>query len=531
MRTFGPHMRALASLLVVLGWMIAPAVAHARPAPDVVVTDAGAVRGIGNSQYRQFQGIPYAAPPVGPLRWRPPVAPAPWDGVRDATRPGPDCPQGTGGNEDCLYLNVWAPVDIPARLPVLVWIHGGSLSMGSGAQYGAEKFLTKGDGPLLVVTINYRLGTLGYLADKSLEEPNGDVGNYGFMDQQLALDWVHRNIAAFGGDPDQVTIAGESAGGQSVCTQLAAPGSDGLYRAAIMQSGPCMWWKTKAQAESAGADAVAKLGCAETPSPADCLRALPVERILAVNDQVGGTVGTPFLPESPWDRASGAKLPPVPVIYGANHDERALWTYLQYGIPVTGHPLTPGGYRQALTTALADQGNGFRVPADQIDAVTAQYPLSDYPQPVEALTRAWSDLTSCLIAREGPMLARRGPAYVYEFADPNPPAPPSPFPLGAFHAGELAYLWNLGGTPVIGLAIDSLMMTEEQRALSDQMVRYWSRFVIAGTPDPADLPAMPERSTNTLMSLRPNTSGPIQVDAFNTDHRCDFWSRVIRMPY
>ena len=212
----------------------------------VVRTSMGLMRGMVAADYRLFQGIPYALPPVGPLRWLPPQPAAKWSGTLDASKPGPQCMQDTGPDphvgkptsENCLTVNVWTPPrgrDTGKR-PVMVWIHGGGFVTGSGDIYHARWLAAKGH--IVVVTINYRLGALGFLAHPSLGPP-GDVGNYGLADQQAALRWVRDHIADFGGDTRKVTIAGESAGGMSVCDHLVAPGSVGLFRAAIIQSAPC----------------------------------------------------------------------------------------------------------------------------------------------------------------------------------------------------------------------------------------------------------------------------------------------------
>jgi para-nitrobenzyl esterase len=208
--------------------------------PTVVRTDDGPVRGLLAGDHRTFEGTPYAAPPVGPLRWASPRRPTPWTAPLPATRPGSPCAQ-TGGfpgdppsdTEDCLYLNVTTPARTDGRkLPVMVWIHGDGFYQSFGGIYGAELLATKGD--VVVVTFNYRLGAFGFLAHPAL-----DSGNFGLEDQQAALRWVRRNAAAFGGDPGNVTIFGESAGGASACTHLAAPASAGLFHRTIAWSGPC----------------------------------------------------------------------------------------------------------------------------------------------------------------------------------------------------------------------------------------------------------------------------------------------------
>src|SRR5580693_3890236 len=209
----------------------------------IVPTSDGAVRGTTAGAVDEFLGIPYAAPPIGHLRWRPPQPPARWRGVRDATQFGPSCPQAASAfsppgpfSEDCLYLNVSTPTLRPgASRPVLVWIHGGGFTQDSGRNYDPATLAADG---IVVVTINYRLGALGFLAHPALaSRPGGPAGNYGLMDQQAALRWVQANISRFGGNPRNVTIAGESAGGLSVLAQLVSRGSRGLFQRAIVQSG------------------------------------------------------------------------------------------------------------------------------------------------------------------------------------------------------------------------------------------------------------------------------------------------------
>ena len=228
-------------------------------------TGAGVVRGQVAPGYVLFQGIPYAAAPIGELRWQPPRPVPAWRGMRDASKPATRCVQDTARDpdyglatgEDCLSVNVWSPTGAAGR-PVMVWIHGGAFANGSADPYDARWLVTKGD--IVVVTINYRLGALGFLAHPALGPP-GDVGNYGLSDQQAALRWVRDNIAAFGGDPGKVTIAGQSAGGMSVCDHLVAPGSAGLFRAAIIASGPCSAQAQLATAERDSAAYAAGLGC------------------------------------------------------------------------------------------------------------------------------------------------------------------------------------------------------------------------------------------------------------------------------
>ncbi|HEY5014600.1 MAG TPA: carboxylesterase family protein, partial [Acidimicrobiia bacterium] len=248
--------------------------------PLRVQTPAGAVHGSTVDGVRRFTAIPYAAPPIGPNRWRAPQPVAPWSGQRDSTKPAPVCPQilpvvnQVQGQEDCLYLNVFAPKVPPTRLaPVMVWIHGGGFTVGSGNDNDPSRLVARAG--VVAVTINYRLGPFGFLAHRKLAaaDPNHAVGNMGFEDQLAALHWVQRSIAAFGGDARNVTIFGESAGGMSVCDHILSPRSRGLFAKAIMESGPCGNAGLKVGPAFAQGDTFAtRLGCAGAPDALGCLR-------------------------------------------------------------------------------------------------------------------------------------------------------------------------------------------------------------------------------------------------------------------
>ena len=333
--------------------MLASCGRGATPSPranaTLVQTASGAVRGAFADDHLLFAGIPYAAPPVGPLRWRAPQPPARWQGVRDASKFGARCTQDTTNDpdfgrsvsEDCLTLNVWTPNSSAGRpVPVMVWIHGGGFVNGSGDIYDSRWMVAQGD--IIVVTLNYRLGALGFLAHPALGA-NDDVGNYGFADQQAALRWVHDNIANFGGDPNKVTIAGESAGAMSVCDHLVAPGSAGLFRAAILQSGPCGAETDRATAEQISVAYAAAAGCADPATAADCLRALPVAKLtqlpvyfhLSSDGLTGPISGTAVLPTDAMTAIAAGKAARVPVLIGTNHDEYTLlaaFHFLQRGV-------------------------------------------------------------------------------------------------------------------------------------------------------------------------------------------------------
>lgn len=498
----GARRRGLAVVLLVLA-VAATACAASDAAigrlGEVVRTASGPVRGTVTPDHRVFQGIPYAAPPVGERRWQPPAPPASWTAERDATAPGPRCPQGTtaGTSEDCLYLNVWTPPVSTVKRPVLVWIHGGAFLDGGGDRYDATRLAVRGG--VVVVTINYRLGALGFLADPAL---GAQPGNYGFLDQQQALHWVHDNIAAFGGDPDAVTIAGESAGGMSVCDHLVAPGSRGLFRAAIVQSAPCQAQAGLAAAEKSSVDYSTARGCADRATAAACLRALPVAKLatapvyysLAGIGIPGPATGGTVLPADPVTAVQHGSAAPVPVLMGTTHDE---FTYfLAQQLAAGAPPITPAGYPAALARYFPDA-----------TAVAAEYPPSSFGgNASRAYAAAVTDSSFACVADQ---LSHSLPSvWRYDFTDATSPAAtgvPAPFPLGAAHTFELPYLFDLDGHPAA--------LTPAQKSLSDQMVDAWAAFV-HGSP----LPTWPAGSVVTLAAdgLHPDP-------AFATDHHCPFW--------
>ncbi|MBS9534908.1 carboxylesterase family protein [Mycobacterium sp. M1] len=496
---------------------------------DVVHTATGLVRGQVGPDHRLFQGIPYAAAPVGALRWRPPEPAAAWRGVRDAVKPGPWCIQPDVApedpiSEDCLTLNVWTPAGSAAEpLPVMVWIHGGSFMRGSGDIYHSQRLAVRGR--VVVVTINYRLGALGFLADPALGEP----GNYGLADQQAALRWVHENIAGFGGDPTKVTIAGESAGGMSVCDHLAAPYSAGLFRAAIIQSGPCQTQVDAPTAQRLSREYTETLGC----GPRDrsdrgveaCLRALPADRLTEPlwyarfgNDRLSGpVVGVPTLPTDPVRVMTDGDAVRVPVLLGVTHDEFTLFEVLRS--MRLGREIGAAEYPGLLAETFG-AGDGT--------AVLEHYPASRYggSSSQAYAAAATDDIFACLADRMADALVRSAPAvYAYEFDDPHAPAPEifreAPFPLGASHSLEIRYLFDVGGAPALDAA---------QRRLSDEMVEYWTGFVTTGTPAGVGQPDWPTVGTDPLnarwMSLRPN--GSRVVTDFGAEHQCGFWAGLQR---
>ncbi|GFG72575.1 carboxylesterase/lipase family protein [Mycolicibacter senuensis] len=495
---------------------------------DVVRSSAGLLRGTVGPDHRLFQGIPYAAAPVGPLRWQPPAPMPAWQGVRDAVKRGPWCIQPDAAevdptSEDCLTLNVWTPTGSAAEpLPVMVWIHGGSFMRGAGDIYHAQRLAVRGR--IVVVTINYRLGALGFLADPAL----GEAGNYGLADQQAALRWVRDNVGAFGGDPAKVTIAGESAGGMSVCDHLVAPESAGLFRAAIIQSGPCQAQVEVADARRISRDYTESIGCAgrkeaaaDDSDVAACLRGLPADRLTKPlwharfgTDQLSGpVVGTPLLPADPLRVFRDGAAARVPVLLGVNRDEFTLFVALRY--LRVGREIAATEYLDELKDTFGS-GEG--------PAVAEHYPPARFggSTSLAYAAAATDDIFACLADRMARGLAAGAPVYGYEFADPHAPAPELfddlPFPIGATHSLEMRYLFDIGGAPPLDAA---------QRRLSDQMIEYWTGFVVTGAPvgvGQPDWPAAAAGSDRRWMSLRPD--GSRMITDFAAAHRCDFWATV-----
>jgi para-nitrobenzyl esterase len=489
----------------------------------VVDTEAGPVRGLVAETMKQFLGIPYAAAPIGDLRWRPPQEHAGWTGVLDATQFGAHCPQvptpyGTPSiSEDCLFLNVFTPLKTnrgrPHLAPVMFWIHGGGLVVGESEGYVPTTLVGEG---VVVVTTNYRLGILGFLAHPALtaETPDHASGDYGLMDQQAALRWVQRNIRAFGGDPDNVTIFGESAGGLSVHSQLASPLAAGLFHRAIVESGAySLTQPSLASAEAAGMAFATRAGCVD--QTAACLRHVPVATILA--NQGGGTmvpnVEGVVLPQTVHAAFASGQFNRVPVIEGSNHDEWRL--FVAQSEATTGVPLTAAGYVPAIQATL-----GVSLPTASV--LAGLYPLVNYSSPSVALGALGTDAVfACNARASARLLSQYVPTYQYEFNDPEAPMlffpPPVSFPTGAYHASELQYLFALPGTPV-----PSPGLSAAQEALADAMVSYWTRFARTGDPNSPGRPAWPlYGASDQVQTLEPST--PMTNTDFSTNHKCAFW--------
>ncbi len=475
---------------------------------------------------RSFLGVPYAAPPVGPLRWRPPVSPPPWKTVLVADKYGNSCVQvqtfgkfaQTSTSEDCLYLNVFTPASPPAHLrPVMVWLHGGGLINGRADDYDSRKLVTRGD--VVVVTLNYRLNVFGFLAHPALDAEGHPFSNYGVMDQQLALRWVQRNIKALGGDPENVTLFGQSAGGLSVLFNVVSPPAQGLFQKTILESGVSVSPQTSlSDAESVGSKFSAVAGCPD--QTATCLRALTVEQIIdraasytaLATRAVDGTI----LPEPVQQALASGHFNKVPVLMGNNQDEFTWFIGLN---EIAGQrPLAAGDY---ITTLAKLFGPG------KADRIAAEYPQKDYGSASEALAAAeTSSYFVCPSYRAMHSLARYVPVYAYEFIDRDAPSPYDPvsFSYRAGHTLELQYLFpGFHGASGIPHALN-----EAQQRLSGFMISYWTNFAASSNPNAASAPAWPEYTA--LDQLEQLLAAPLPYSGSITaiDHKCDFWDKLVQ---
>jgi para-nitrobenzyl esterase len=501
---------------------VTPAAAEAT-STVVVKTPQGAVRGLRAAGADRFLGLPYARPPIKARRFRAPVAAARWSQTRDATRQAPACtqfePTGVRENqptsEDCLYLDVYRPsMAKPAsKLPVIVWLHGGGYTQGAGVIYGGQTMAALTDS--VVISINYRLGAFGYLALPQLdaETPQGS-GTWGLMDQLEALKWVRRQIAAYGGNPKLVTIAGQSAGAGSVCGLLTSPSAKGYFQRAIIESGSnsCRSTSTAAAAsrattEQTGLTFAHAAGCTDDAVLVACLRTAWVGDLVSGMKKArisGWTTGGSFLPENPRNAIAAGRWNKVPILMGTNRNEYRL-------LNLAAYKLTPEQY---VATVQRTYGAAA-------DDVLARYPLASYPAPFYALTSLQTDaIYACGANLIANTVSGLTPTWQYEFNDPKSPTlygfQPIGIDMNSAHSAELAYLFDftLGNRP----------LTATQETLATQMKRYWAAFARNGDPNVKGLPRWPRRTpTNAqVLTLRPNGSAP--GTGFAGEHQCDFWA-------
>lgn len=487
------------------------------PLDGHLTLDDGELEGnVLDGQVREFLGIPYAAPPVGELRFARAEPPEPWRGVREAKAFGSRCPQldapalntAASDNEDCLYLNVWTPAPVGGKqMPVMVFLHGGGHVNGSasepepgtqsGVYYSGAELAQARD--VVVVTLNYRLGVFGFLAHPRLLAEGSDSGNQGLWDQQYALQWVQHNIASFGGDPTQVTLFGQDSGGFDVCTHVASPTSVDLFSYAISQSSGCTTHQPLlADAERATEVLGSRLGCA-ADDLLNCLRRAAVTDLLstaAIDSSFGPIVDGKFLPEQPRAIFDSAQTSRLPFLLGSNADEGTRYTT---GV---GNIDSEATFRSILAQSVTAP----------VDDVIAHYPLSDFsksPTPyLAALSRILGDSAIVCPTYDTALRSTQAYAdtYLYNFAVPGPNAD-----LGATHGAELPFVF---GT--------TAALTSDERHASERLQAYWTNFAKQGDPNDNDLLEWPLFTERFDERMNFELEDDSIVDDFRAS-QCAFW--------
>lgn len=529
-----------------------------------VMTDKGVVHGSASGGVRAFLGIPFAATTGGANRWKPPQPVTPWSTTLDATKLGPICPQinpstmtyDPTSDENCLSLNVWTPDPAPAApLPVMVWIFGGAYVFGSSgaAPYSGDELVPKGN--VVVVSMNYRLGPLGFMAHSALaaQDPSHTTGNYGLLDQQAALRWVQTNIGAFGGDKSNVTLFGESAGANSACLHLLAPSSQGLFQKAIIESGLCLTALLDlTDAEAEGDRFAAAMGCTGTDEAA----ALSCLTQISASDLTSGPASPPapqpgglfyqdpgtslsfkpildgvLLTGQPAALFSANKEADVPVLQGTNTDEGILFQIAALGAytPVT----TSADYIGALTrtfgagpaaaiatqyfVASSDAGAPLADAGAAPDAQsTGAVGFDDYN---DALTQVTSDAFFVCQARrlERWFAANNQKTYLYSFNGPLTGVPIPQLVGKAFHSSELPYVFGesylLGSVPDAGAPLVSAMEG------------YWTRFATTGDPNGGSDPNWPAYTVANDTNITLDTT--IATASGLENSSCNFWDNLV----
>jgi para-nitrobenzyl esterase len=542
---------ALGAVVALASLCAPPAIAALQ---EPVRTEAGMLAGVPgrDPSITVFKGVPFAAPPVGELRWRPPRAPIPWQGVRRASQFGNICPQllppsrsgaPVGMNEDCLFLNVWSGASTATeRRPVLVWIYGGGFSGGSGSslQFDGERLARKG---LVVVTFNYRLGALGFLATPQLSQESGHhaSGNYGILDEIAALRWVHDNIAGFGGDPGRVAIAGQSAGAGSVGFLDGSPLAGGLFQRAIAESHArysrdpelrylSTSWRSLHSAEEAGVEFVRERGGRSLQE----LRAMPWQKLLVGGNVYDEKVDTGSDAKPPLFRpvVDGWVIPftysetrsrgvqaDVPFIAGNNLDESGAVPETAFaGLRLPTAPPRAGSPQPHVT--LADYvSSAKRKYGPLADQFLKLYPASNDDEAAVANNAAVRDnsrVSTFLWATEWTKSAK-GPVFLY-FWTHRPPGPEHDS-RGAYHGSEISYVFD-------NLDLSDGSWTAEDRRIADVVSSYWANLTSKGDPNGEGLPRWPafDPKSPLVMELGEHFSPLAVADG----SRLEFWRRYFQ---
>ena len=506
--------------------------------PLTVSTASGDVVGFVEGPADAFLGIPYASPPVGTARWQPPGPPPAWGSPRDAYSFSSICPQpsdalGQGvpgepvvlvGNEDCLYLNVWRPSSRSgSSLPVLVFIHGGGNFAGSASDplgvvintdsstplYDGAKLSALSD--IVVVTLNYRLGPLGYLNTPVLASasPTGTAGNYGILDQIAALKWVRDNIAAFGGDPNRVLVAGQSGGARDTCVLLVSPQASGLFGRVAMHSGPCSV-QTTDDAQARAQLLLDELGCSTATDPLACLYGQTADKlVLAVSSRPRGFGDPAFLPSidgyivsaQPDNLIATGMHNAVPVIIGSNSDEY-------------------DNRFDTIPEAQYADDLALLVPGQYAAEALLIYPLSDYPSATEAYVAALSDRNIvCPTRRRARALVANQAAPVYRYEFRQGLAAPEAQATGAYHVLDLLYLFQ-------HMDNQDFAATADDQAVADLMGRRWGAFAAQADPNDGSLPTWEEydQTNEKYLAIQPMAA----IETHLRDTQCNFWDSIIQ---
>jgi para-nitrobenzyl esterase len=519
-------------LLATVGVSCAPAAPASATLQDPIQIDSGLISGTVSDGLHIYKGIPFAAPPVGNLRWKSPQPVTPWQGVKQCSEFGPVPyqwaalgPPPTNSNEDCLYLNVWTPAKKQSdRLPVMVWLYGGGFRFGSGstALYDGVNLANRG---VIVVTLNYRVGTLGFIAHPLLSKESGhdSSGNYGILDQIAALKWVQKNIAAFGGDPNRVTIFGESAGAISVACLMASPLAKGLFQRAVSESLAELGLLAHHRESRFGIDPAEKqgerlakdLGCDTVPDPIACMRAKSAQEVMAAGKppadylspgyRYGPIVDGWLLPDLPLNIFESGKQHDVPYLLGSNADE---WALFQLRLTMTADSYqayvkkTAGEYAQQVLT-MYPATNDEQAKTAEKDVLT----LYAFTCPAKAYAAAMEKVAT--------------PAYLYQFTR----VPPGASKLGAFHALEVGYVFgNL--VPILPTPDPEAYFDNTDKALSGTMMSYWTQFAASGDPNQKGLPQWPAYKPKTDQYLE--LGDKIEAKSGLCTEACSLFQKIAR---
>jgi para-nitrobenzyl esterase len=540
---------AVLSILVAGAWGPCEALAASTEqskSPFVQAPD-GAIQGLANGDIESFRGIPYAAPPTGERRWKPPVPNSPWTGTLQATEYGNSCPQlfGLGVfagppsfTEDCLYLNVVRPKNVEAskdgKRPVLVWIHGGGLFDGAGRDYDGSAMAREN---VIVVTFNYRLGLLGFLAHPALAKPGEPSANYGFLDQQMALRWVQRNIAAFGGDPSRVTIAGQSSGSAGVVGALISPLAKGLMSGAILQSGwsvhPAFDLVSMRDAEDKGMEFAKAAGCGGTGAEIEvCMRALSVEQVLTLQgtpvgngpytNPGGGIIDGVVIEDQSRTAFETGRFNKVPIMNGLTRDENSF--FVMANEYYSGRPLSWADHQANVRAAFPTPD----YPTAAADKVLAKYGERQFQNASEANVAYSGDPINCGLRDASRMFAKHVPLFAYEFNDRGSPSyfPDGTFRMLAYHTADILYVFpgfrggNLGRPTTF---------TPDQAELSREMIGYWTNFVKSGNPNGGNVANWPSFNPRKPLYLSHDNDGSkvIAETELEQRHQCQFWEALV----